>query len=85
MKTILLALLVGMVLFSGCIGEPRPKFDLEVSDTPKLDFNPLSFQVLKLWNENNLTTQSIQLDSCNTATRMLDQGMTTWRITLDRC
>lgn len=85
MKTILIVLLVGMIFFSGCFNPPKPRFDAGGETAPKLDFNPLSFEALKLWNENSFTTQIVQLDACNTASRILDEGMYTWKITLNRC
>ena len=73
-------LLLAFLLLSGCLTPPEAKFNLDQSD--KLDFNPLSFEALKLWNRTNLTTQEVQLDACNKAIRL---GSYSWQISLKNC
>ena len=80
MNKIILVLLIGF-LVSGCLSPPEPEFNLD--GTEKLDFNPLSFEALKLWNRANLTTQEFQIDACNTAIRLNDSY--TWQVTLNNC
>ena len=69
-----------VLLVSGCLSAPEPEFNLDGSQ--KLDFNPLSFEALKLWNRSNLTTQEVQLDACNKAVRI---DSYTWQITVSNC
>jgi len=73
-------LLLVFFLLSGCLSQPEPQFNLNAGE--KLDFNPLSFEVLKIWNRNNFTVQSVPLDACNTATRI---DSYTWQVTLKNC
>lgn len=79
MQKILIFLTI--LLLSGCLENGRPQFDL--ADQPaKLDFNPLSFEILKIWNKQNLTTQEVQLDSCNVAHR---KDTYVWEVQLAPC
>ncbi len=84
MKGTLIGICIILILLSGCFEPGKPSFNAGQT-APKLDFNPLSFEVLKLWNENNFTTQEVQLDYCNVAIRVLEEGMYTWKVTLNRC
>lgn len=77
MKIILIMVLL---IVSGCLSSPEPQFNLDGST--KIDFNPLSFEALKLWNRTNFTVQSMQLDACNVATRI---DSYTWQITTKSC
>jgi len=69
-----------VLLVSGCLSAPEPRFNLD--GTERLDFNPISFEALKLWNRSNLTTQEVQLDACNKAVRI---DSYTWQITVSNC
>jgi len=73
-------LLLVIVLLLGCLNPPEPEFYLNAGE--KLDFNPLSFEALKLWNRTNFTTQEVQLDACNTAIRV---DSYTWQVTVRNC
>lgn len=74
-------LLAIILVFSGCLSPPDPRFQLDGTGE-KLDFNPLSFEALKLWNRANFTTKEVQLDACNNARRL---DTYEWCVTLKGC
>lgn len=74
-----IALLIIMVFLLGCATQ-KPTFNLNEGE--KIDFNPLSFVVLKEWNKRNFTVQSFTLDGCNTAIRI---DSFTWSVPLKDC
>ena len=79
MKYIIILLIV-ILLFSGCLSNPPPRFD--AGGTTKLDFNPASFEVIKKWNEVNSDRQEFALDNCNMAYRLEKYK---WEINLAPC
>ncbi len=47
-----------------------------------IGIDPIAFEIAKNWNNLNQGQTSIQIDSCNTATR-IDES--TWQITMKNC
>ena len=56
--------------------------NIEQENKTNIGFDPIALIALKIWNNTNLETQSIQIDGCNTGTRI---DSTTWQITLKDC
>ena len=74
-----IALLIIMIFLLGCATQ-KPTFNLDQEQT--LDFNPLSFVVIKEWNKFNSAVQEFALDGCNVATRI---DAYTWSVHLKDC
>lgn len=47
-----------------------------------IGIEPLSFEIAKTWNNLNPNETVIQIDSCNTATRI---DGSTWQVTMKNC
>ncbi|KKL19538.1 hypothetical protein LCGC14_2464440 [marine sediment metagenome] len=56
--------------------------NVEQESKTNIGFDPLALTALKIWNNTNQETQSIELDSCNVGKRI---DSVTWQITLKDC
>ena len=68
-----------MIFLLGCATQ-KPTFNLDQKQT--LDFNPLSFVLIKEWNKFNSGVQEFVLDGCNVAKRI---DAYTWSVNLKDC
>ncbi len=55
---------------------------VSVPEKTVIGIDPIAFEIAKNWNNLNQEQTIIQIDSCNTATR-IDE--TTWQITMKNC
>lgn len=81
MKYLLLGLSL-LVLLTGCFSPPTPRFSDPDTQNYTLDFNPLSFEVIKIWNEKNPELNEIELDECNKGLR---KSAYEWLVELHPC
>jgi len=51
-------------------------------DSSVIGVDPIAFEIAKAWNNNNLSVKTIDIDSCNKATRI---DNTTWQVELKPC
>lgn len=77
-----LALLIFGYFFPVQVSIENYVTNVEQENKTTIGFDPLAITALKIWNNTNQGIQTIEIDGCNTGTRL---DTITWQITLKDC